>query len=243
LADGLAEDATDCVVRELVAQYVAGQGWERSLPTTPFVDLILRPAMNAVISKLPTRMTTATHMIRMDHGAVMAKFHRIDAATQLAQKKALVEVICLALEIHAQLEEELFYPALQEAGASAEVLGKSVPEHDAMRGHIERLRSMQPEDAAYDQELMSLMRDVIHHVADEETVLLPEAEQLLGERNQEIGMQMTKRRLQLMAPHGGEMLMNAAKALPNSTLVMIAGGLLAGGFMVRRAMMTYRYAR
>ncbi len=199
--------------------------------------------MNAVVSKLPTRMTSATHMIRMDHGAVMSKFHRIEADTPLSQKKALVDVICLALEIHAQLEEELFYPALREAGANADVLGKSVPEHDAMRGHIERLRSMQPEDPAFDQELMSLMREVIHHVADEETVLLPEAERLLGERNHEIGVQMTRRRLQLVAPHGGEMVMNAAKAMPKATLVMIAGGLLAGGLMLRRAMATYRYAR
>jgi anaerobic glycerol-3-phosphate dehydrogenase len=199
--------------------------------------------MNVVVSKLPTRMTTATHMIRMDHGAVMAKFHRIEADTPASQKKALVDVICLALEIHAQLEEEFFYPALREAGADGEVLARSVPEHDAMRGHIERLRTLQPTDAAYDQALNALMREVMHHVADEETVLLPEAERLLGGRNQEIGVQMTKRRLQLMAPHGGEMVLNAAKAMPKATLVMIAGGLLAGGLMVRKAMAGYRYAR
>jgi iron-sulfur cluster repair protein YtfE (RIC family) len=199
--------------------------------------------MNAVVSKLPTRMTSATHMIRMDHGAVMSKFHRIEADTPPSQKKALVDVICLAIEIHAQLEEELFYPALREAGASTDVLGKSVPEHESIRGHIERLHGMQANDPGLDEELMALMREVMHHVADEETVLLPEAERLLGERNHEIGMQMTKRRMQLMAPHGGEMVMNAAKAMPKSTLVMIAGGLLAGGLMLRRAMSTYRYAR
>jgi hypothetical protein len=218
--------------------------WVQSLPRAPVVDFANPgPALNAVVSKLPTPMNTATHMIRMDHGAVMAKFHCIDAQTPMSQKKALVDVICLALEIHAQLEEELFYPALREAGANADVLGKSVPKHDRMRGHVERLRSLQPDDPAYDQELNALMRDVIHHVADEETVLLPQAERLLGALNQEIGMQMTKRRLQLVAPHGGEMVMNTARAMPRATLVMIAGGLLAGGLMVRRAMTTYRYAR
>ena len=81
------------------------------------------------------------------------------------------------------------------------------------------------------------MRDVIHHVADEETVLLPEAERMLGhERINELGAEMTRRRLQLMAPRAGEMAMNTMKALPTSTVLMAAGVVIAGTYIARRAM-------
>lgn len=43
-------------------------------------------------------------------------------------KKALAETIWSALEIHATLEEEVFYPALRQLGLGGAVLGTSVPQ-------------------------------------------------------------------------------------------------------------------
>jgi hypothetical protein len=56
---------------------------------------------------------TATNMIRMDHTHVMSTFHQYEIDASPRSRQALVNVICLALEIHAQLEEEIFYPALR----------------------------------------------------------------------------------------------------------------------------------
>ncbi len=84
------------------------------------------------------------------------------------------------------------------------VIDKSVPEHDEMRRLIARLREMTPGDAEYDRTFMELMRDVMHHVADEETVLLPAAERMLADELGELGAKMTKRRLELSAPRAGE---------------------------------------
>jgi hemerythrin superfamily protein len=180
---------------------------------------------------------SATNMIRMDHTSVMASFHQYTPDSRPQTRKALAGTICLALEIHAQLEEEIFYPALRGVVTDATVLDKSVPEHNEMKRLIERLRGMEPSDAAFDATLMELMRDVMHHVADEETVLLPEAERMLGEeRLAELGAEMTKRRLQLMAPRAGEMAMNTMRALPTSTVLMAAGVVLAGTYFARRAM-------
>ncbi len=190
--------------------------------------------MNALMSKISPN---ATNQIRMDHTHVLAAFHQytIDAAPRT--KQGLVNTICLALEVHAQLEEELFYPALRAASADREVLDKSVPEHDEMRRLIGELRNLQPSDADYDRTVMQLMRDVIHHVADEETVLLPEAERQLGEeRLDEMGAEMTKRRLQLMAPRAGEVAVNTVRAMPASTMLITAGVLVAGTYLTRRAM-------
>ena len=135
--------------------------------------------MNAMLSKLSP---TVTNMIRMDHSHVMATFHQYEADTPPKQKEALVKTICLALEIHAQLEEEIFYPAVRELKSDSEVMSKSKPEHDEMRRLVGKLRAMQPTDASYDDTVMELMRDVLYHVADEETVVLPAAERLRPER-------------------------------------------------------------
>jgi hemerythrin superfamily protein len=174
---------------------------------------------------LKTFIPTVTNMIRADHTHVLATFHQYEVDTAPGTKRALVNTICLALEVHAQLEEEIFYPAMRGVSGDAGVVGKSVPEHDEMRRLIARLREMQPDDAGYDATVMELMRDVLHHVADEETILLPDAERSLAGRLEELGSEMTKRRLQLIAPRSLAIAWNQARALPASNVLMGAGAL------------------
>lgn len=188
--------------------------------------------MNALASKLSPSIT---NMIRMDHTHVLATFHQYEMDSAPKTKQALVNTACLALEIHAQLEEEIFYPALRAVAGDSATLDKSVPEHNEMRKLIDQLRGMAPTDAGYDQTFMQLMQDVMHHVADEETILLPQAEIKLHDRLSELGAEMTKRRLQLAAPHAGEIAMNTIRSFPTSSMLMAAGAVLAGTYLVRRS--------
>ena len=162
----------------------------------------------------------AVSMIRLDHTHVMATYHQYDLDARPGVKRGLVNTACTALEIHAQLEEEIFYPAMREV-SNSEVLQKSVPEHDEMRRLIARLRSMEPDDPEYDDTFMELMRGVLHHVADEESVVLPQAQRLLAERLQELGAAMTKRRLELAVPRSGEIAGNLVRSMPGSTMALI----------------------
>jgi hemerythrin superfamily protein len=188
--------------------------------------------MNTITENL---VPTITNMIRMDHTHVLATFHQYEMDSSPKTKQALVENACLALDIHAQLEEEIFYPAMRSVTTGNDVLDKSVPEHNEMRQLISRLRSMQPTDTAYDQTFMALMKIVMHHVADEETTLLPEAELRLKDRLGELGAQMTKRRLQLAAPHTGEIMWNTLRGMPTKSLLLAAGALVAGSYVLKRA--------
>ena len=188
--------------------------------------------MGSIAEKLSPSIT---NMIRMDHDHVLATFHQYEIDTSASSKQALVNSICLALEIHAQLEEEIFYPAMRSIGRDRDTLDKSPEEHDEMRELIHRLRGMQPTDTYYDHTVMQLMRTVMHHVADEETILLPDAEAYLGDRLGELGLEMTKRRLQLTAPHAGEMAYNTVRTLPRSSMLMAAGALLAGTYLFKRS--------
>jgi hemerythrin superfamily protein len=171
---------------------------------------------------LSTISPGATRMIRLDHSHVLVTFHRYKIDTNPRVKQGLVDTICTALEIHAQLEEEIFYPAIREV-TDNEAIRKSVPEHDEMRRLIAQLRGMEATDPAYDDTVMELMRDVLHHVADEETILLPEAERVLADRLGELGAAMTKRRMQLVLPRSGEIASDMARSIP--TPVYLLGGI------------------
>ena len=175
-----------------------------------------------------------TDMIRMDHTHVFAVFHRFKNDTSSARKSALVRNACLALEVHAQLEEEIFYPALRQAAGNDPVLDKSGPEHNEMRALIEQLRRMSSDDAGYDRTFHALMRTVIHHVADEESVLLPEAERRMPDRLGELGAQMTKRRMELVKPHMGELATTSLQSFPVMSLLAAASALMLGSLLYRR---------
>lgn len=195
--------------------------------------------MNAVTRIIPD----ITTMIRMDHSHVLALFHRYKAHTSPNKKRALVRNACLAIEVHAQLEEEIFYPALRTVISGDEVLDKSEPEHNEMRRFIRELRELTeveagPTDETFDDKFHDLIRSVMHHVADEETHLLPVAERLLGERLNELGVAMTRRRLELLKPHAGELAASTARSFPAGAAAGAA--LLTAGAVAVGAMLLYR---
>jgi len=165
-----------------------------------------------------------TDMIRFDHSHVMVTFHQYTQDKRPSVKKALAETICDALEIHATLEEEIFYPVMRTKADDQKVMEKSEPEHDEMRRVIAELRRTDPRDRRHDDLVFELMRDVQHHVADEETVLLPEAEQTLSrERLSELGAQMTRRRLELVTPKAGKIATNQLVGFSGSTAALVVG--------------------
>ena len=174
-----------------------------------------------------------TDMIRFDHSHVLVTFHQYTSTTTEPVKKALATTICDALEIHATLEEEIFYPELRLLTPAEPVIAKSEPEHDDMRRMISELRATPASDSKHDTILHNLMRAVMHHVADEETVLLPEAEKMLSkERLNELGAAMTKRRLELLKPKAGQIAKNTAVGFSGSTTAIVVG--LAGALMAAR---------
>ena len=187
--------------------------------------------MASMLSKMSPSITT---MIRMDHTHVVAAFHQYQVDTPARVKKGLADNICLALEVHAQLEEEIFYPALREISPD-ETLDKSKPEHDRMRQLIAQLRALQPGEPAFDTTMFELMRTVLHHVADEETQLLPKAERVLADHLSDLGARMTRRRLQLLGPRSTELAGSMARSISTGTLLAAAGALAAaGGLMLAR---------
>ncbi|MBC5765184.1 hemerythrin domain-containing protein [Ramlibacter albus] len=178
-------------------------------------------------------MTSVTRMIRMDHTHVMAVFHKYEPSLSARVKKGLVDQVCLAVEVHATLEEEIFYPALREVSDN-EVLRKSEPEHYEMKQLIARLRAMEGTGPELDSTFYTLMQNIIHHVADEETVLLPLAERVLVKELDDLGSRWSRRKMHLMAPRAPEMASGMARSMSGSGLLIAAGAVLLGGLLVAK---------
>ena len=175
---------------------------------------------------------TVTDMIRFDHSHVLVTFHQFAADRSPRVRKALADTICNALEIHATLEEEVFYPAMAGLEADDMVLEKSEPEHDEMRRIIALLRQTDPVLPRHGELVMELMRDVMHHVADEETVLLPRAERCLSDvQLRELGADMTRRRMQLVTPKAGKIAVDTVVGFSGSALARVAGAVGAVGVL------------
>ena len=165
-----------------------------------------------------------TDMIRFDHSHVFLTFHQFTQDKKPSVKKGLADAICAALDIHATLEEAIFHPAMRAIDPDDPVLARAPHEHGDMKRLIRELRTLAGDDARHDRVLLALMREVIHHVAEEETVLLPIAEQKLSKnRLSELGAQMSRRRVALLAPQAGKVAVNTALGLSGSTSAWVVG--------------------
>jgi hemerythrin superfamily protein len=178
--------------------------------------------------KMMNRLTpSAPTMLKMDHTHALMTFHRYHADTSPARKRAIVDTLCTALEIHAKLEEEIFYPAMR--GVDPDCVQDSYNDHAEMKRLIEELERLSPSDRAFDTTLMQLMRVVINHVAEEETKLFPDAERVLGaQRLAQLGAEMTRRRMQLVGPRAGQIAASSVRTFPAATAAM-TGVIAIGG--------------
>ena len=162
--------------------------------------------MNAVIKKgdvaRQEKPQGAVAMLIADHKAVKALFAKF-AALQSKRgsdkaKTEIVAAICSALTVHAQLEEELFYPAVRAAIDADDLMDEAQVEHASAKELIAQLSGMDPDDDLYDAKVTVLGEQIEHHVREEEGEMFPKAKRAKVDTI-DLGLQMAKRREQLQA--------------------------------------------
>lgn len=132
---------------------------------------------------MPTKTTgkDACDLLDADHKAVKKLFKDYEAlatsrARSAAQKKReLAHRICLELTVHAQIEDEIFYPALREVTKETRALEEATVEHQGMRDLIAQLRGTDTPDEHFDAQVKVLGEYVDHHVKEERTQLFAKA--------------------------------------------------------------------
>lgn len=111
--------------------------------------------------------TDATHVLAADHRTVEELFEKYEGASGTERKRAIAERICNELKIHAKIEEEIFYPALQ-GKIDEDLLKEAYVEHDGAKLLINQIAAGGPDEEFYDAKVKVLKEQIEHHVKEEE---------------------------------------------------------------------------
>ena len=114
------------------------------------------------------------------------------------ERQPVAEQICMALTVHAAIEEEIFYPEARAAGVAAHLLDEAEVEHASVKELIAQIQGMDPDDALYDAKVTVLSEYVDHHVAEEQDEMFPKCRESAMDLKA-LGTLLTARKAELMA--------------------------------------------
>lgn len=142
----------------------------------------------------------AIHLLTSDHDDVEKLFKQFQKSRHDgARKSDIVQRICTALTVHAEIEEEIFYPAMRDALADKDesLMDEAAVEHETIRNLVEEI-----EDSGNDDELLAarmkvLCEYVMHHVKEEEGKIFPKAKKANLDLD-ELGAELRERKMELM---------------------------------------------
>ena len=130
-------------------------------------------------SKTRNNETDAIALLTADHKTVKALFKQFEQLKGQEdageQKGRLVQKICNELTVHAQVEEELFYPAVRDAIDDDDLMDEADIEHASAKELIAQLEELSPGDDHYDARVTVLSEYIDHHVKEEEGEMFSES--------------------------------------------------------------------
>lgn len=126
----------------------------------------------ARVSKKPV---DAIHLLKADHREVKGWFKEFEKLEEDDEKQTLAAKICLALSVHAQIEEEIFYPAVRGEIDDDDLMDEAEVEHASAKQLIAEIQKMKAGDRLFDAKVIVLGEYVNHHVEEEESEMFPES--------------------------------------------------------------------
>jgi hemerythrin superfamily protein len=140
----------------------------------------------------------AIALLKADHEAVSQLFAEYEKTRSVAKKKALVAELCTALSVHIQIEEEIFYPAVQAALKDKLLVPEATVEHAGVKSLIAQIEGVEPDGEMYDAKVKVLSEYVKHHVKEEQDEMFPKAKASSLDMA-ELGARMAARKADLLA--------------------------------------------
>ena len=151
----------------------------------------------------------ACDLLDADHRAVKKMFKEYEELTgsrarSAAQKKVdLARQICQELTVHAQIEEEIFYPALREVLKDTDMLAEAQVEHQSAKDLIAQIQGMGEADEMFDAKVKVLGEYIDHHVQEEEGEMFPKCRKADMDLA-DLALQLSERKAELMEELGEE---------------------------------------
>jgi hemerythrin-like domain-containing protein len=137
----------------------------------------------------------ATKLLKDQHDEVRRLFKEYEGSGEGAHatRKKLIAEAGRKLDVHAQLEERIFYPACRslEDEKARKMVGESLEEHLIVKRLIKELEGLTGSDEKFESKAVVLKESVEHHADEEESDLFPAAEsELDDERLRDLGREM-----------------------------------------------------
>jgi hemerythrin superfamily protein len=141
----------------------------------------------------------AITLLKTDHRKVKNLFARYESAGNFSTKHLIAEQVFTELDLHTQLEENVFYPAYEEMTGKkgTQLVADSRLAHEHVRELMIELQGIDLDEAAFEVKFHDLMGIVREHVAEEENAMFPEAEQMLADQLEDLMDKMVELKQQL----------------------------------------------
>ena len=172
-----------------------------------------------------TSQPLAIELLMADHRKVEDLFEQFEKLKEKddASRVAVAQDICAELTVHAQVEEDLFYPWLRENLDETEMVSEAEVEHATVKQLIAQIQPVGEPDEAYDAQVKVLSEYIKHHVKEEEDEIFPEVASEEEELD-ELGQEMAARKSELMAEMGLEGDEAMPKGMPGKAGAKREGG-------------------
>jgi hemerythrin superfamily protein len=123
----------------------------------------------------------ALEVLEQDHQKVKGLFQEVRKASDQNKRKELFDSIDTELEIHAHIEETVFYPAIEHHEELSEMVAEALEEHQEAKALLEELEELGSDSHEFGSKLQELMEGVEHHVQEEEGEMFPKVRELFDE--------------------------------------------------------------
>ena len=124
---------------------------------------------------MKTKSQDAIAMLIADHKKVKSLFEQFEGLSDRskASKKKIADEICMELTVHAEVEEQVFYPAIRKPIKDEDLMDEAVVEHASAKELIAQILEMDPGEDLYDAKVKVLSEQIEHHVEEEEGEMFP----------------------------------------------------------------------
>jgi iron-sulfur cluster repair protein YtfE (RIC family) len=120
-------------------------------------------------------------LLKQDHQKAKRLFEQLSDTSDRAVKsrERLFAQLNQELELHTEVEEQHFYPALREQEETKDLIEEALEEHNEVNELLQELDGPDKDDESWVEQLSELQENVEHHVEEEETQLFPRAQKVL----------------------------------------------------------------
>jgi iron-sulfur cluster repair protein YtfE (RIC family) len=144
----------------------------------------------------------AIQLLKEDHKKVSGIFEQLEPTTERAEKtrEELFGKLKQELDIHAKIEESIFYPAIKQAAETRDIVLEGFEEHHVIKVLLAELDESPVGTEQWTAKLKVLKENVEHHVEEEEGEMFPKAKDVLEEEQiNQLGARMEEMKKQLQA--------------------------------------------